>query len=91
SQRAKFSFNKSNVTINELITFIENNSDYVFVFSDNTRQLVDTTMASFNGVFFRDSISITYYGKDSILIKNHDNKYWLENKYYYFNNVFYEE
>ena len=41
SQRAKSVFNKSNATINEVIDFIENNSNYVFVFSDNTRQILD--------------------------------------------------
>jgi TonB-linked SusC/RagA family outer membrane protein len=43
SQRAKFSFNMTDATINEIITYIENNSDYVFVFSDNPviRQALD--------------------------------------------------
>ena len=52
---------------------------------------LDTILSSTNESFFRDSITITYYGKDSILIKNYDNRYILENLYLNFNNVFYEK
>lgn len=41
--------------------------------------------------FFRDSIIITYYGNDSVLIKNYFQNDYFQNLYFFHDNFFYEK
>jgi hypothetical protein len=51
----------------------------------------DMNSSSVNKPFFRDSLVITYYKEDSILIKNYFNGNYYQNIYFNRNNVFFEK
>ncbi|MDR0575279.1 MAG: hypothetical protein LBG96_14885 [Tannerella sp.] len=51
----------------------------------------DPNNSSVNKPFFRDSILITYYKKDSILIKNYFNGTYYQNIYFNCGNKFFEK